>query len=47
MKELIYVPAKTLSPFLSTEPLQYFPKILFTQATTDCLTTNKTMRRSF
>ena len=35
------LPAEILSPFLSTEPLQYVTKILFTQATTDCLTTNK------
>ena len=28
-------PAKILSPFLTTAPLQYVPKILFTQATTD------------
>ena len=37
-----WLPAKILSSFLSTEPLQYVIKILFTQATTDCLTTNKT-----
>ena len=36
------LPAKILSPFLSTGPLQYVPKILFTPATIDCLTTNKT-----
>ena len=36
------VPAKILSPFPCTAPLQYVPKILFTQATTDRLTTNKT-----
>ena len=35
-------PAKILSPFLHTAPLQYAPKIRFTQATIDCLTTNKT-----
>ena len=35
-------PAKILSPFLSTAPLQCVPKILFTQATIDCLTNNKT-----
>ena len=35
-------PAKILSPFLSTVPLQYVPKMLFTQATIDCLTINKT-----
>ena len=35
-------PAKMLSPFLSTAPLQYVPKIRFTQATIDCLTTNET-----
>ena len=31
-----------LSPFLGTAPLQYVPKILFTQTTINCLTTNKT-----
>ena len=36
------IPAKILSPFLSTAPLQYVLKILFTQATIDSLTTNKT-----
>ena len=35
------VPAKILSPFLCTAPCQYVPKILFTQATIDCLTDNK------
>ena len=35
-------PAKILWPFLSTAPLQYVPKILFTQAIIDCLTINKT-----
>ena len=35
-------PAKTLSPFLSTAPLQYVPKIQFTQATIDYLINNKT-----
>ena len=35
-------PAKILSLFLPTAPLQYVPKIRFTQATTDCLATNKT-----
>ena len=35
-------PANILSPFSRTAPLQYVPKILFTQATIDCLTTNKT-----
>ena len=33
---------KILSPFLSTAPLRYAPKIQFTQAIFDCLTTNKT-----
>ena len=37
-----YYLTKILSPFLSTAPLQYVPKILFTQATIDCLTNNKT-----
>ena len=37
-----HIPAKILSPFLPTAPLQYVPKMLFTQATIDCLTTNKT-----
>ena len=36
------VPAKIVSPFLPTAPLQYVPKILFTQATIDCLANNKT-----
>ena len=31
------LPVKMLSPFLSTAPLQYVPKIQFTQATIDCL----------
>ena len=35
-------PAKILSPFSSTAPLQYVPKILFSQASKDCLTNNKT-----
>ena len=35
-------PAKILSPFLCTAPLQYVPKIIFTPATIDCLATNKT-----
>ena len=39
----IQLPAKILSPFLPTALLQYVPKIRFTQATIDCLTTNKTM----
>ena len=34
--------AKISSPFLSTAPLWYIPKILFTQATIDRLATNKT-----
>ena len=33
-----------LSPFLFTVPLQYGPKILFTQATIDCLFNNKTKK---
>ena len=36
------VPAKILLPFLPTAPLQYVPKIRFTQTTIDCLTANKT-----
>ena len=39
---LSILPAKILSPFLSTAPLQYVPKIQFTQAPIDCLTTDKT-----
>ena len=39
----IELPAKFLSPFLFTAPLQYVPKIQFTQATIDCLINNKTM----
>ena len=35
-------PAKILAPSLSTAPLQYVSKILFTQAIIDCLTTNQT-----
>ena len=35
-------PVKILSLFLFTTPLQYVPKILFTPATIDCLTANKT-----
>ena len=35
-------PAKILSPFLPTAPLQYVPKMKFTQATVDCLAKNKT-----
>ena len=31
-----------LLPFLPRAPLQYVPKILFTQATIDCLINNKT-----
>ena len=38
----LYAPAKILSPFLCTAPLQYVPKLLFTQATTDCLIADKT-----
>ena len=34
-------PAQILSPFLPTAPLQYVPKIQFTQATIDCLATNE------
>ena len=41
--EYIYIyPAKILPPFLPKAPLQYVPKIRFTQATIDCLTANKT-----
>ena len=40
--DLSILPGKILSPFLSTAPLQYVPKIQFTQTTIDCLTTNKT-----
>ena len=36
------ITGKIVSPFLSTAPLQYVPKILFTQATIERLTTNKT-----
>ena len=36
------LPAKILSPFLPTTPLQYIPKIRFIQATIDCPATNKT-----
>ena len=36
------ITGKIVSPFLSTAPLQYVPKILFTQATIDCLIYNKT-----
>ena len=35
-------PAKILSPFLPTAPLQFVPKIQFIQATIDGLTNNKT-----
>ena len=35
-------PAKMLSPFLATAPLQYVPEIQSTQAIIDCLKTNKT-----
>ena len=34
-------PVRISSPFLSTAPLQYVPKILFTQATIDCIINNK------
>ena len=37
-----YVPPKFYRPFLCTAPLQYIPKILFTQATIDCVINNKT-----
>ena len=36
-------PAKILLSFLPEAPLQYIPKILFTQATIDGLANNKTM----
>ena len=39
---LVRIPAKIVSPFLPTAPLQWVLKIRFTQATIDCLTTNKT-----
>ena len=39
---LFNLPSKFYRPFLSTVPLQYVPKILFTQATIDCLTNDKT-----
>ena len=35
-------PPKFYRPFLPTAPLQYVPKILFTQATINLLTANKT-----
>ena len=35
-------PAQKIVALLSTIPLQYVPKTLFTQATIDCLTVNKT-----
>ena len=35
-------PGKISSQFLCTEPLQHVPKTLFTQATIDCLTYDKT-----
>ena len=38
----IVLTAKIVSPFLCTAPLQYVSKIQFTQATIDCLTSNKT-----
>ena len=38
----VVVPAEMFSPFLSTAPLQYVPKMLFTQATIDCLINKKT-----
>ena len=40
--ETILEPAKILSSFLCTAPLQYIPKILFIQATIGCVTTNET-----
>ena len=40
---LLVAPDQILSPFCScTAPLQYVPKVLFSLATIDCLTTNKT-----
>ena len=36
------MPGNILSPFSCTAPFQYVPKILFTKATLDCLTNNKT-----
>ena len=41
-RSISLIPAKILTPFLPIAPLQYVPKILFTHATIDCLTTNKT-----
>ena len=40
--DAVWIPDKILSPFLPTAPLQYIPKITFTQATIDCLITNET-----
>ena len=36
------LPANIVSPFLPAAPLQYVPRIRFTQATIDCLATDKT-----
>ena len=38
----IFTAHQNFIPFLCTAPLQYVPKIVFTQAAIDCLTTNKT-----
>ena len=35
-------PTKIVSPFLSTAPLQYVPKMLLTQVTIECFINNKT-----
>ena len=40
--ENLWYPGKILLSFSCTAPLQYVPKIQFTQATTDRLTNNKT-----
>ena len=42
MAVVVSTPAKILSHFLCTAPLQYVPKIQFTQVTIDCLPNNKT-----
>ena len=42
VEQFFWDPGKILSPFLPTAPLQYVPKILFTKATIERLTTNKT-----
>ena len=42
IKSVRILPAKILSPFLSTAPIHDAPKMLITQATIDCLINNKT-----